>query len=174
MIQRFGRTGRRQEGKVVLLLCEDEEKKYNKMQRVSKDIYKILKKSCDASTQRTFSFYDLNPRMIREGIDPTCVYAASKEDLKNDKPSSRKSKAKSVPPSLKTLAISEEAIEEKKETGEDSLSEILEEAWDLIELDKRDLPREDSFTSELISQAAELIAEPKQGAESDKKLKLYT
>ena len=82
MIQRFGRTGRRQEGKVVLLLCDDEEKKYNRMKKTSQSIYKILKESSRLNSKNVFSFYDLNPRMIRDGVVPSCVYTKNKFDFK--------------------------------------------------------------------------------------------
>ena len=84
MIQRFGRTGRKQEGKIVILLCDDEERKYNKMQKMNKTILAILKKS--TKVQRSvFSFFDMNPRMIDENINPVCIYATKKEDFGNPK-----------------------------------------------------------------------------------------
>eukprot|EP00826_Nyctotherus_ovalis_P010427 TRINITY_DN12748_c0_g5_i1.p1 TRINITY_DN12748_c0_g5~~TRINITY_DN12748_c0_g5_i1.p1 ORF type:complete len:704 (+),score=175.44 TRINITY_DN12748_c0_g5_i1:47-2113(+) len=84
MIQRFGRTGRKQEGKIVILLCNEEEKRYNKMQKMSKSIYGILKNSLKVQ-QTVFSFFDLNPRMIDEGVTPVCIYATKKEDFNNPK-----------------------------------------------------------------------------------------
>jgi len=168
MIQRFGRTGRRQEGKVVLLLCDDEEKKYNKMQKVSKEIYGILKRSSDVNNQRVFSFYSLNPRMIRDEVKPVCVYAMCNDDF-NDKASPPKAKSDNTQ-MLKLESTSKETIVE--ESKEESISEILEEAIDLQELNKEDVLCSDSLTDDLLSLATELIPEHNQEP-NNKRLKLY-
>jgi len=123
MIQRFGRTGRKKEGKVVILLCDDEEKRYNKMQKMSKSIYGILKQST-TTEKSAFSFFEYNPNMIEEGVEPVCIYATKKEDFINPKTSiivnhtinkeNTDSGNKSINKSKKRVSLINEEVEESK------------------------------------------------------------
>ncbi len=97
MIQRFGRTARKQDGRVVILLSEEEERKYCLVKKKGHEVYKLLKTYSETAIleekrrarSRTgvgvrpqgyrFVFYDFNPRMIDGKIVPRPVYLSEKE-----------------------------------------------------------------------------------------------
>lgn len=91
MIQRFGRTGRKQEGKVVILLCKEEEKRYIKMKKMTKQIYDVLKAYSDSTekilitknkfqSNNLFTFNECNPRILPDNIIPISIYAKTEKD----------------------------------------------------------------------------------------------
>ncbi|KAM9290170.1 Fanconi anemia group M protein isoform 2-T2 [Cariama cristata] len=65
LVQRMGRTGRRRQGRIVVILAEGrEERTYNQSQSNKKSIHKAI------SGNKMLHFYQHNPRMIPEGINP--------------------------------------------------------------------------------------------------------
>ncbi|XP_064919069.1 Fanconi anemia group M protein isoform X3 [Columba livia] len=65
LVQRMGRTGRRRQGRIVLILAQGrEERTYNQSQSNKRSIHKAL------SGNKTLRFYQHSPRMIPEGVDP--------------------------------------------------------------------------------------------------------
>nr|XP_009941669.1 PREDICTED: Fanconi anemia group M protein [Opisthocomus hoazin] len=65
LVQRMGRTGRRRQGRIVVILAEGrEERTYNQSQSNKRSIHKAI------SGNKMLHFYQRNPRMIPEGINP--------------------------------------------------------------------------------------------------------
>uniref|UniRef100_A0A8C6NE96 ATP-dependent RNA helicase FANCM n=1 Tax=Melopsittacus undulatus TaxID=13146 RepID=A0A8C6NE96_MELUD len=65
LVQRMGRTGRRRQGRIVVILSEGrEERTYNQSQSNKRSIDKAI------SGNKTLHFYQHSPRMIPEGINP--------------------------------------------------------------------------------------------------------
>ncbi|NXI38287.1 FANCM protein, partial [Galbula dea] len=65
LVQRMGRTGRRRQGRIVVILAEGrEERTYNQSQCNKRSIHKAL------AGNRTLHFYQHSPRMVPEGINP--------------------------------------------------------------------------------------------------------
>ncbi|NXL33035.1 FANCM protein, partial [Glaucidium brasilianum] len=65
LVQRMGRTGRRRQGRIVVILAEGrEERTYNQSQCNKRSIHKAI------SGNKTLHFYQHSPRMIPEGINP--------------------------------------------------------------------------------------------------------
>uniref|UniRef100_A0A8C8VNG4 FA complementation group M n=1 Tax=Pelusios castaneus TaxID=367368 RepID=A0A8C8VNG4_9SAUR len=65
LVQRMGRTGRKRQGRIVVILAEGrEERTYNQSQCNKKSIYKAI------SENKMLHFYQQSPRMIPEGINP--------------------------------------------------------------------------------------------------------
>ncbi|XP_075782236.1 Fanconi anemia group M protein isoform X2 [Pelodiscus sinensis] len=65
LVQRMGRTGRKRQGRIVVILAEGrEERTYNQSQSNKKSIYKAI------SENKMLHFYQQSPRMIPEGITP--------------------------------------------------------------------------------------------------------
>ncbi|KFP96897.1 Fanconi anemia group M protein, partial [Leptosomus discolor] len=65
LVQRMGRTGRRRQGRIVVILAEGrEERTYNQSQSNKRSIHKAL------SGNKMLHFYQRSPRMIPEGINP--------------------------------------------------------------------------------------------------------
>ncbi|KAM9291412.1 LOW QUALITY PROTEIN: Fanconi anemia group M protein, partial [Morus bassanus] len=65
LVQRMGRTGRRRQGRIVVILAEGrEERTYNQSQSNKRNILKAI------SGNKTLHFYQHSPRMIPEGINP--------------------------------------------------------------------------------------------------------
>ncbi|XP_074725371.1 Fanconi anemia group M protein isoform X2 [Strix uralensis] len=65
LVQRMGRTGRRRQGRIVVILAEGrEERTYNQSQCNKRSIHKAI------SGNKTLRFYQHSPRMIPEGINP--------------------------------------------------------------------------------------------------------
>jgi len=100
MIQRFGRTGRKQDGKIVIMLAEEEERKYNIAKKKSHELFKILKSQSESAKNEhdpnrdrqnkykkkvndtyKFVFYGFNPRMIKEEIKPKPVYLTQQNEI---------------------------------------------------------------------------------------------
>ncbi|CAF0760948.1 unnamed protein product [Brachionus calyciflorus] len=68
LIQRMGRTGRKREGRIVVLLTEGkEEQSYKTSLSKKKNIYKVI-----LNGQKHFQFYQNNPLMIPKGLRPKC------------------------------------------------------------------------------------------------------
>uniref|UniRef100_A0ABM5FCA9 Fanconi anemia group M protein isoform X2 n=1 Tax=Pogona vitticeps TaxID=103695 RepID=A0ABM5FCA9_9SAUR len=65
LVQRMGRTGRKRQGRIVVLLSEGrEERTYNQSQSNRRNLLKAL------SENKGLQFYQHSPRMIPEGLDP--------------------------------------------------------------------------------------------------------
>ncbi|NXK49685.1 FANCM protein, partial [Chauna torquata] len=65
LVQRMGRTGRRRQGRIVVILAEGrEERTYNQSQSNKRSIQKAI------SGNKMLHFYQHSPRMIPEGINP--------------------------------------------------------------------------------------------------------
>ena len=68
LIQRMGRTGRKREGRIIILLTEGkEEQSYKTSLAKKKNIYKII-----ANGSKNFRFYQHNPLMVPQNLKPTC------------------------------------------------------------------------------------------------------
>ncbi|XP_072485366.1 Fanconi anemia group M protein isoform X2 [Notamacropus eugenii] len=66
LVQRMGRTGRKRQGRIVVILTEGrEECAYNRSQSCKRSIYKAI-----SGNRKTFHFYQGSPRMIPDGINP--------------------------------------------------------------------------------------------------------
>nr|XP_060611106.1 Fanconi anemia group M protein [Anolis sagrei ordinatus] len=77
LVQRMGRTGRKRQGRIVVILSEGrEERTYNQSQCNRKSLLKAL------SENKGLRLYQHSPRMIPEGIDPQMhqVVIAPKEE----------------------------------------------------------------------------------------------
>ncbi|NWS41538.1 FANCM protein, partial [Probosciger aterrimus] len=65
LVQRMGRTGRRRQGRIVVILAEGrEERTYNQSQSNKRSIDKAI------SGNKMLHFYQHSPRMIPEGVNP--------------------------------------------------------------------------------------------------------
>ncbi|XP_027272307.1 Fanconi anemia group M protein isoform X2 [Cricetulus griseus] len=66
LIQRMGRTGRRRQGRIVVILSEGrEERTYNQSQSNKRNIYKAI-----SGNRQVLHFYQGSPRMVPEKINP--------------------------------------------------------------------------------------------------------
>ncbi|XP_054988335.1 Fanconi anemia group M protein [Sorex araneus] len=66
LVQRMGRTGRRRQGRIVVILSEGrEERTYNQSQVNKKNIYKAI-----SGNRKVLHFYQGSPRMVPDGINP--------------------------------------------------------------------------------------------------------
>ncbi|XP_073924142.1 Fanconi anemia group M protein isoform X2 [Castor canadensis] len=86
LIQRMGRTGRKRQGRIVVILAEGrEERTYNQSQSNKRNIYKAI-----SSNRQILHFYQGSPRMVPDEINPElhkmfitqCVYEAEKSSRK--------------------------------------------------------------------------------------------
>ncbi|XP_061600211.1 Fanconi anemia group M protein [Cololabis saira] len=67
LVQRMGRTGRKRQGRIVVILAEGrEERTYNQSQSNKRSVYKSI-----TGNQRGFHMYPSSPRMLPEGVSPT-------------------------------------------------------------------------------------------------------
>nr|XP_061824249.1 Fanconi anemia group M protein homolog isoform X1 [Nerophis lumbriciformis] len=67
LVQRMGRTGRKRQGRIVVILAEGrEERTYNQSQNNKRSIFKSI-----VSNKRGFHMYPNSPRMLPDGINPT-------------------------------------------------------------------------------------------------------
>ncbi|XP_052594569.1 Fanconi anemia group M protein isoform X2 [Peromyscus californicus insignis] len=66
LIQRMGRTGRRRQGRIVVILAEGrEERTYNQSQSIKKNIYKAI-----SGNRQLLHLYQGSPRMVPDKINP--------------------------------------------------------------------------------------------------------
>ncbi|KFO29748.1 Fanconi anemia group M protein [Fukomys damarensis] len=66
LIQRMGRTGRKRQGRIVVILAEGrEERTYNQSQCNKRSIYKAI-----SGSKQVLHFYQRSPRMVPDGINP--------------------------------------------------------------------------------------------------------
>ncbi|XP_025775097.1 Fanconi anemia group M protein [Puma concolor] len=66
LIQRMGRTGRKRQGRIVVILAEGrEERTYNQSQCNKRSIYKAI-----SGNRQVLHFYQGSPRMVPDGINP--------------------------------------------------------------------------------------------------------
>ncbi|ESO87655.1 hypothetical protein LOTGIDRAFT_127429 [Lottia gigantea] len=85
LVQRMGRTGRKREGRIVMLVTEGKEEQiYNQSQYSKKSIHKAI-----LSGGKSLQFYQHNPRMIPNGLIPQChkMYITVQNNYKNSKQS---------------------------------------------------------------------------------------
>uniref|UniRef100_A0A672ZVL9 ATP-dependent RNA helicase FANCM n=1 Tax=Sphaeramia orbicularis TaxID=375764 RepID=A0A672ZVL9_9TELE len=67
LVQRMGRTGRKRQGRIVVILAEGrEERTYNQSQSNKRSVYKSI-----TSNKNGFHMYPNSPRMLPEGVNPT-------------------------------------------------------------------------------------------------------
>uniref|UniRef100_A0A8C5W1F0 RNA helicase n=1 Tax=Microcebus murinus TaxID=30608 RepID=A0A8C5W1F0_MICMU len=66
LVQRMGRTGRKRQGRIVVILAEGrEERIYNQSQSNKRNIYKAI-----SGNRQVIHFYQRSPRMVPDGINP--------------------------------------------------------------------------------------------------------
>ncbi|XP_055086895.1 Fanconi anemia group M protein [Periophthalmus magnuspinnatus] len=66
LVQRMGRTGRKRQGRIVVILAEGrEERTYNQSQSNKRSVHKSI-----TSNHRDFSMYPHSPRMLPDGVNP--------------------------------------------------------------------------------------------------------
>ncbi|KAM4853894.1 Fanconi anemia group M protein-like [Thomomys bottae] len=66
LIQRMGRTGRKREGRIVVILAEGrEERTYNQSQSNKRSIYKAI-----LGSRQILHFYQESPRMVPDDVNP--------------------------------------------------------------------------------------------------------
>ncbi|XP_008071629.1 Fanconi anemia group M protein, partial [Carlito syrichta] len=66
LVQRMGRTGRKRQGRIVVILAEGrEERIYNQSQSNKRNICKAI-----SSNRQVLHFYQRSPRMVPDGINP--------------------------------------------------------------------------------------------------------
>ncbi|XP_012371814.1 Fanconi anemia group M protein isoform X2 [Octodon degus] len=66
LIQRMGRTGRKRQGRIVVILAEGrEERTYNQSQSNKRTIYKAI-----SGSRQVLRFYQRSPRMVPAGVSP--------------------------------------------------------------------------------------------------------
>ncbi|XP_051237234.1 Fanconi anemia group M protein isoform X2 [Dicentrarchus labrax] len=67
LVQRMGRTGRKRQGRIVVILAEGrEEKTYNQSQSNKRSVHKSI-----IGNRNGFHMYPNSPRMLPEGVNPT-------------------------------------------------------------------------------------------------------
>ncbi|XP_026185210.1 Fanconi anemia group M protein isoform X2 [Mastacembelus armatus] len=67
LVQRMGRTGRKRQGRIVVILAEGrEERTYNQSQSNKRSVYKYI-----IGNKSGFHMYPNSPRMLPEGVNPT-------------------------------------------------------------------------------------------------------
>ncbi|XP_071355094.1 Fanconi anemia group M protein isoform X2 [Trachinotus anak] len=67
LVQRMGRTGRKRQGRIVVILAEGrEERTYNQSQSNKRSVYKSI-----IGIKSGFHMYPNSPRMLPEGVNPT-------------------------------------------------------------------------------------------------------
>lgn len=90
MVQRMGRTGRKREGKVIVLLMEGKEYfVYKASLKRNQRLKKGLKSTSHASTRKRgnqktngFKFYEENPRMLPESIIPQLKFVDEIDEVR--------------------------------------------------------------------------------------------
>ncbi|NXN56250.1 FANCM protein, partial [Rynchops niger] len=94
LVQRMGRTGRRRQGRIVVILAEGrEERTYNQSQSNKRSIHKAI------SGNKMLHFYQHSPRMIPEGINPKLhkmFITAEKYEPSNSRMLSKKRRSSSL------------------------------------------------------------------------------
>ncbi|XP_053331318.1 Fanconi anemia group M protein [Spea bombifrons] len=66
LVQRMGRTGRKRQGRIVVILCQGrEERTYNQSQSNKRSIYKAM-----LGNNQTLQLSNQSPRMVPEGLNP--------------------------------------------------------------------------------------------------------
>jgi len=90
----MGRTGRKREGRIVMLVSEGKEEQiYNSCQMNKKSIHKVIQ-----STRKSLQYYQSSPRMVPRGLNPVChrisitvpqYYAQHKAKLTSSKPAAQ-------------------------------------------------------------------------------------
>ncbi|XP_039993033.1 Fanconi anemia group M protein [Xiphias gladius] len=67
LVQRMGRTGRKRQGRIVIILAEGrEERTYNQSQSNKRSVYKSI-----TGNKSGFHMYPNSPRMLPQGVNPT-------------------------------------------------------------------------------------------------------
>ena len=124
LIQRMGRTGRKREGRIIILLTEGREELLYKMSlSMKKNIYKII-----LNGQKNFKFYQNNPLMIPKGFKPKCMQMfiqVPTDNLSDQKKKTVKEKepkkAKTTPPPKKSTKSKASTKSKTKKTSDDPM-----------------------------------------------------
>ncbi|CAJ1073462.1 LOW QUALITY PROTEIN: Fanconi anemia group M protein [Xyrichtys novacula] len=67
LVQRMGRTGRKRQGRIVVILAEGrEERTYNQSQSIKRSVHKSI-----ISNKNSFHMYPNSPRMLPDEVNPT-------------------------------------------------------------------------------------------------------
>ncbi|KAJ8308327.1 hypothetical protein KUTeg_013201 [Tegillarca granosa] len=83
LVQRMGRTGRKREGRIVMLVTQGKEEQiYNQSQYSKKSIHKAI-----LNGAKSLNFYQFSHRMVPDGWDPQChkMFITVKETFKPTK-----------------------------------------------------------------------------------------
>ncbi|XP_053374788.1 Fanconi anemia group M protein-like [Mercenaria mercenaria] len=83
LVQRMGRTGRKREGRIVMLVTQGKEEQiYNQSQYSKKSIHKAI-----LNGAKSLHFYQHSPRMVPENLTPSChkMHITVKENFKPTK-----------------------------------------------------------------------------------------
>ncbi|XP_066197441.1 Fanconi anemia group M protein [Saccopteryx leptura] len=93
LIQRMGRTGRKRQGRIVVILAEGrEERTYNQSQSNKRSIYKAI-----SGNTQVLHFYRASPRMVPNGINPElCKMYVTHGAYEPEKPSRKLQRKSSV------------------------------------------------------------------------------
>ncbi|KAG8517748.1 Fanconi anemia group M protein [Galemys pyrenaicus] len=91
LVQRMGRTGRKRQGRIVVILAEGrEDRTYNQSQSNKRSIYRAI-----SSNRQVLHFYQRSPRMVPDGISPQLHKMFITHGVYESDMSSRKLKQKS-------------------------------------------------------------------------------
>nr|XP_011437583.2 Fanconi anemia group M protein [Crassostrea gigas] len=101
LVQRMGRTGRKRQGRIVMLVTQGKEEQiYNQGIYSKKSIHKAILNSA-----KTLQFYQSNPRMIPEGVEPKShkmfitvkqAFKPNKEIILDSQPPPKSTKSKTL------------------------------------------------------------------------------
>ncbi|XP_055957171.1 Fanconi anemia group M protein [Patella vulgata] len=122
LVQRMGRTGRKREGRIVMLVTEGKEEQiYNQSQYSKKSIHKAI-----LNGSKSLQFYQHNPRMIPNGLTPSChkMYITVSNNYKGH--SKKTGTAASKLPSTKTGSKAKKGAVKRAEYNDITLEEYRE------------------------------------------------
>ncbi|XP_040825749.1 Fanconi anemia group M protein isoform X1 [Ochotona curzoniae] len=93
LVQRMGRTGRKRQGRIVVILAEGrEERTYNQSQSNKRSIYKAI-----SGNRQVLHFYQKSPRMVPDGINPELhKMFITHDDYESERPSRTMQRKSSV------------------------------------------------------------------------------
>ncbi|XP_045704485.1 Fanconi anemia group M protein [Phyllostomus hastatus] len=107
LIQRMGRTGRKRQGRIVVILAEGrEERTYNQSQSNKRSIYKAI-----SGNRQVLHFYQASPRMVPDGINPKLHKMFITHGVYEPEKTSRKLQRMRQSNSKKDCFLSEEEFE---------------------------------------------------------------
>ncbi|KAK6181427.1 hypothetical protein SNE40_009275 [Patella caerulea] len=155
LVQRMGRTGRKREGRIVMLVTEGKEEQiYNQSQYSKKSIHKAI-----LNGSKSLQFYQHNPRMIPNGLTPSChkMYITVSNSYKAN--SKKTGTATSKLPSTKTGSKAKKGDVKRAEHNDITLEEY-KELQDYYTVNPTDikLPVSSSDSLYLTNKQAEITA----------------